>query len=366
MTHAKRMIARALLIALLPVTSSGILAPIPANAADTAQQAEELFQRGKALYKSGKKQEAYEALAAAWALKKSHDIAANLGSAELALGRARDASEHFAYCVRTFPATGSKKQLATVKKLFDEARSQVGALSVKANVEGAEVLVDGRAVGRTPLEDEVFVEPGSRTIEAKLAGYEAARANVQVTKGLSQQVTLTLTASPPPSGAAQKPAPPSAAVQDAPPVSPSGSAPVPPPNGLTNTSPLGNGPYKTVLIAGGSLAGATLISGIVLTVLANGKASDARVKRLRLVHQHGPAACTGEDVPAQCQSLADADEARATLSNAALWTYVGAGALAIGTVVVALVARPVPTKTGFFVTPTLSLSSGGIMIKGAF
>src|SRR4051812_30525864 len=70
----------------------------PARAPDAGQSADQLFQKGRALYQSGKIQPARDALAAAWALKKSYDIAANLATAELELGMARDAAEHFAYC----------------------------------------------------------------------------------------------------------------------------------------------------------------------------------------------------------------------------------------------------------------------------
>src|SRR5262249_54129625 len=121
----------------------------------------------------------------------------NLGSAELTLGKVRDAAEHFAYCIRTFPATGSKKQLAAVKRLFDDARRKVGALAIKVGVDGAEVIVDGKPVGRAPLAEEVYVDPGPHTVEAKLAGYDAAKQAVQVPAGPAQSMTLALVATAP-------------------------------------------------------------------------------------------------------------------------------------------------------------------------
>ena len=66
----------------------------------------------------------------------------------------------------------------SVEELLAQARVKVGAITVRVEPAGAEVFVDGKAVGKAPLAGEVFVEPGARVIEAKLAGYEAAQACV--------------------------------------------------------------------------------------------------------------------------------------------------------------------------------------------
>src|SRR6185503_10534547 len=119
----------------------------------------------------GRLEDAYRAYKAGYDLKKGYDLAGNLGNVELALGRPRDAAEHLSFCLKNFPATGTAKQLEFIRSRLAEARQKVGALSIQVSEGGAEVLVDGRSIGRSPLADEVFVDPGSRRIEARLNGH---------------------------------------------------------------------------------------------------------------------------------------------------------------------------------------------------
>src|SRR5262245_56559173 len=64
---------------------------------EASQKSDDLFKRGKDYYKDGKLKEAYGSYRAAWDLKKSYDLAANLANTEFLLGLKRDATEHYAY-----------------------------------------------------------------------------------------------------------------------------------------------------------------------------------------------------------------------------------------------------------------------------
>jgi hypothetical protein len=61
-------------------------------------------------------------------------------------------------------------------------RPSAGRLSVSANVAGAVVLVDGRPVGRTPLQG-LSLAPGEHRVEVRLAGYRAWRGVTRVGAG---------------------------------------------------------------------------------------------------------------------------------------------------------------------------------------
>ncbi|MFS8071089.1 MAG: hypothetical protein ACMG6S_32370, partial [Byssovorax sp.] len=141
-------------------------APALADAGENAR-ADEYFRQGKAFVKEDRWEDARRAYLAGYKIKRGYDIAGNLGNVELELGLARDAAEHLAYCIKSFPATGTASQLAYVKGRFEEARQKVSALSIQVNVDGAEVFVDGRSIGRSPFADDVYVEPGARTLEVK-------------------------------------------------------------------------------------------------------------------------------------------------------------------------------------------------------
>ena len=77
---------------------------------------------------------------------------------------------------------------------LQEAKSHVAEVAIGVKVAGAEVLVDDLSVGGTPLEDSLFLEPGSHVIEARRAGFETVKLRVEVGAGSSTTVTLELVA----------------------------------------------------------------------------------------------------------------------------------------------------------------------------
>ena len=68
---------------------------------------------------------------------------------------------------------------------------QIGTLRVSLNVAGAAVWVDGRAV-ETSAGELVFVDPGSHTIEARVAGSPPARKTVRTQAGSTEEVRCLL------------------------------------------------------------------------------------------------------------------------------------------------------------------------------
>jgi hypothetical protein len=317
----------------------------PAPAADAAQQADEHFRQGKALHKAGKKREAREEYLAAFRLKKSHDVAGNLGNVELSLGMARDAAEHLSFAIRHYAPTGTTpEQIEKAKQRLAEAKRQIGTVTVTVNVPGAEVLVDGASAGHAPLEGELFVEPGTRTISARLAGHEEAKKVVEAGKGTEEAVTLKLVPIGP---------------VDGPPPLPTGSATVVPP-------PAG-GPKREVLIAGGSVAGAALVAGIGLVVGSNGKKADADMQRASLQKL---GVCPVGPIAAQCKDLRDKLGTASTLHNVGIGLFVGAAAAGAATAVYGIVASkqgaPARDATPVRVVPAVSNAGGSILIIGTF
>jgi hypothetical protein len=168
------------------------LAPAAQAADDTSQRIAELYKQANALYDQKKLAEAEVLYLQAWNLKKTYDVACNLGAIELDLAKPRDAAEHLAYALQEFPAGGKASAREQIEGRSKKAREQVGALRVRVSTPGARVVVAGRAVGSSPIADEVFVEPGSVSVEASLPGYEAAQQTIQVAKGAAVEVSLTL------------------------------------------------------------------------------------------------------------------------------------------------------------------------------
>jgi hypothetical protein len=338
-------------VSLVLVAALGSSAPAIAQpaAGDDAQRADEHFRKGKELLLARSAKEAREEYLAAFRLKESYDVAGNLGSLELTLGMPREAAEHLSFAIHHYASSGTTpEQLEKARQRLDEAARQVGKIQLVVNVEGAELLVDGAPVGRAPLGDDLYVQPGERTIEARLRGYAPVKQSITIESAQSLEVKLTLAlmASPTPPAPGRLP----------------GSAGAPPP---PDPRSVGR-PLSPVLVTGGIVAGAAAIAGAVFVGISSSKSSDASAELGALRGAHGNRACTGASAPPECASLQDTLGAKDTFANLALWSFVGAGALGLGTAAYALTSHGPATKTGLGAAPVVTANGGGVVIGGAW
>jgi hypothetical protein len=310
---------------------TGATAPEAANA-----QADDLTHRGVDFIKKHQWAEAEALLRQAWGLRHAYDIAGNLGLAEAGLGRWREASEHLAFALETFPANGKAAHRELLREKLAKVREELGALTIVVGTAGAEVLVDGQRVGTAPLSGAVFVEAGAHSVEARLPGYVTARQGVEAVRGGALAVTLAMVAMGP-------------QVREVPPVM------VP-----------DKGRRTSVLIAGGVTGGAALVMGAAFAVVSNARASDAVAKRDALAKSNGAAACTGASVPTACSAVPDAIRGKNAFGTAAAWSFIGAGTVGAATLIYAL-AAPKAAKTGrVLLAPTVTAKGGGLVIGGAW
>lgn len=347
--HVQRLksLGCAVILAALSAISSEAAAEPLLNGEEAAKLADAYFLRGKALLKDGNIKEAYKQYKASWDLKKSYDIAANLGNVEYELGMPRDAAEHLAFSVRNAAVSVGSDRLDKIKKLLDQAKTLVGVVVVKVNLEGADVFIDGELVGRSPLTNELYVDPGPRSIEARLPGHETAKQTVDCPRLMPQTVMLTLT----------------------PVVVPPGSAdPI-----ESTVTPKDKAPRRSRLVPlaiGGGVAVAGLAVGVTSLLVSSDKRNDAEQLVLTLGGKdNNTSACYQKTTP-QCVQLADDQRAAGTLQAVAIVGFVTAGLAAMATATYALIpAAPAPTPaTNGQVRASFSIGpdGGGFTIHGLF
>lgn len=143
---------------------------VPASSDE--ERASEAHSQAVAAQREGRKEDAIERYRAAWALFKDPGFVCNLGGLEAELGRAKDAAQSFSTCLRFMEPKVKQVLGKKVEHELSKMRALVGELSVEANVPDAEVTVDGKVVGKLPLPDPIFVDPGSHGVEVKAPGYE--------------------------------------------------------------------------------------------------------------------------------------------------------------------------------------------------
>jgi tetratricopeptide (TPR) repeat protein len=330
--------------------------PPGSSSSPESDKADALFRDGNVLYKQQKFAEAKALYESAYRLKASHDIAANLAYAEMRLGDNRSAAEHLSVAVRLWPPTGKEDKRKYAVERLQTAKAEVFALTVGVGVNRAEVFVDGKSVGISPLPGEIFLVPGSHMLVAKLGGYQDATLSVEATKGGARTVALDLLATAP------VPALTASTLASSPPV-PTGSA--------KGSDPpvVRSGPNTAVLATGGTAAGAALIAGVVFTVLSNGKANDAETLAETLRKSGAPRPCQLNAT--DCTTINSKRLAQNTLADAAMGGFITAGVLALGTVGYGLFAprskAPEEHKrAGVRVVPLLTSQQGGVLVVGAW
>lgn len=309
--------------------------------------ADELFERAQTASKAGDSQGAYDAYLAAWRIEKSYDIAGNLGSVEMKLGKIPDAAAHFTYALQNFPPSGPPAQRTKLADRLADARSKVAILRVVADHPNATITLDGAPLGEALIESEVFVSPGSHTIEAKLSGYRNARQEITVLQGSSQAVALTLVALPLPR------------LED--PFAISDHAAATP----TAVTPPTNSANHQVLATGSLVAsGVVAVTGVVLLAVSASLNSNAA----EVQAQAGRSGCFRPSA----MNVDACDYLKSTISDRNTTANLGIAALAVGiagasaSLTYILWPRGSAAATPAQVTalPAWSLTSGGLSVAG--
>lgn len=297
-------------------------------------RADELFDQATTAVDAGRLQEAEAKLEEAWALKQTHDIAGNLGIVKAHLGKNREAVEHLTWALQHLPPTESSLTRKGLEAELAKARAEVGALRVRVNVEGAEIAVNGRAAGSSPLAGEVFVEPGIVNVSVRRDGYQPAEAHVQVAKGASQEVTVTLE--------------------------------------QVKVAPETGTPKSRSIVPGvvlGGAAGVALATGIGLLVDAGAKGSSARGMHDAIVKAGHSCVAGAANYDSRCVELHSTASAGDTRHGVGVGLLVGGSAAAVGAAVYLLWPRSsagVSSAHGLSLAPAVSTTNAGLVFSGTF
>lgn len=280
-----------------------------------ADEAEDLYQRGKTLYAERNLAEAERTFEQALALRRSYDVAAQLGGVKLELEKYVEAAEHLTFAVENWAPSGNPAGKESTRARLDKALEHVGWVVLTTNVGETEITVDGAPVGDRR---RIFLEPGSHRIEGRKAGYAAASHDVQIEVGQEVPVALDLTP-----------------LDDAQPRT----------EDSDKTAPI------AVTVVGAVLSAGALGAAVGLLVAGKGKEDDALALEATC-----PAPC-----PAVQSTYADAD----TLLNAAGGLAIAGGALAVGTIIFAAITLPDDGPNTALV-PIVTPGFAGLQLIGGF
>jgi len=162
------------------------------TASETARVTQ-LFKSGKAAFAKGDMAEAERLFGEAFAVRKSSDIAANLGQSELEQQKFRKAAEHFQWALANLLPSATDAQRKAVETGLARSRAEVAVIRLEIKPEGSDVVVAEQGLGKSPISGGVYVDPGEVIVSVKHDGYIAIDKRVVVGKGTEQAVEVTLT-----------------------------------------------------------------------------------------------------------------------------------------------------------------------------
>jgi hypothetical protein len=313
----------------------------PPAPADPKVAARAHFDRGVAAFNARRFAEAGDEFNAAYQLSPAYPVLYNIGQVNVALGRSVEAVEAFERYLREGTAIPAERR-REVEAELDKQLARVGAVTVRTVPAGAEIRIDARLMGKTPLPGPVRLSAGPHAVQAILSGYTTYIRDVEVTGKSQQDVELVLE-----KFTAQAPsALPAAAGVTAPRTQPDLQQPAPAVSpGINVQRLLGYG-----ALAGG-LATAT-VGGIIAYSGAN-QASEAKDKLA--------AAKTRTMWEA---SKPDFDEGKRR--NQRGWVIAGVGAaVAVGGVVL-LATAPETNGGSLALAPMVAAGSRGLVLEGVW
>lgn len=296
------------------------LAPSRVHAQTTASETArvtDLFKSGKAAFSRGDIAEARRLFAEAWGVRKSADIAANLGQSELELGEYRGAAEHLQWALANLLPSATDTQRKAVETGLARARAETSVLRLDIKPDGSDVLVGEQNLGKSPIASSVFVDSGEVIVSVKHDGFVALEKRVIAAKGTEQAVEISLAAKTDGAG--------SSGGAIAPAIDSGLDRP------LAADAPHEHAHAKSLVPAfvatGVAVAGGAL--GLALTLHANAKASDADHRRDSLQAQGGCGE-TGTAPEADCNSLLDQRKSVDTSRNIGIAAFIVGGVAALG------------------------------------
>ncbi|HMA91606.1 MAG TPA: PEGA domain-containing protein [Polyangiaceae bacterium] len=314
----------------------------------------EKYDQASALFESKNYAKAKQVLLEAWAQRKTADVATLLGQTEVKLGNHVDAAKYFAYAVANFPPTEPMKNNEVIRRWLSEEMKHVVTVDVAVKEEGATVSVDGVAVGVTPLQTPLFMEPGRHIVIVRKAGYRTVDRNVDLPAGSTDTWDVTLKEEELP------------AVAPVPKAVLLGPVRVQPPLGdprFDESSMVASKPNPWILVAGGAVT----LGGVVTGLVFNAKANRAEERADALRVKTNASDCYDETSNVtDCAGLLDQAKTADTSRNIAVGAFVVGGAAAIGTAVYWFWPRRKPLENRVQVMGFAAPSGTSLMVSGKF
>lgn len=201
-----------------------LFAAAPARAAEPSE--DDLIRQGVAKRRHQDDEAALELFTRAYAIRKSPRAAAQMGLAEMAIGRWTEAETHLKEAIDASSDAWVGKNTRTLNEALANVAHHLGSLQVLGGPAGAEVVLEGEVKATLPMEHPIRVRAGDCRFDVRAAGYEPITRTVQIGAETLTRETVRLSKV----AVAATPAPPEPAASATPAERPATPAPESPPD----------------------------------------------------------------------------------------------------------------------------------------
>jgi hypothetical protein len=361
-----RTMSRCLFLFLL--MCSPLRASLALAQSDPKVVAHEHYEKGLAAFDDERFQDASDEFEAAYRISPAFAVLYNIGRVDGALGRSVEAVQALEKYLAQGAAAIAPDRRKEVTAEIDRQRARIGSLTIRTVPASADVRVDGKLIGKTPLAEPVLVSTGTHTIEALLSGYspQVRELNVEATARIELDLRLDPVVMPETvAKAVVSPTPRPAVVPPAPPAPPVAAPPAPAPlapnvtvvrvsdGGEVISNPMRTWGYVVAVVGlvGGAAGGVIALTGVNAANNAKDRAANATA----------PA-----DSAQYAQASNDFNNAKSQVQLG--WTIagVGGGVLLAGALIV-VISPDHKTAAGLSaIVPWVASNSGGVGFSGVW
>ena len=190
-----RAFAIAIALGVASTASTTTYAQGPTEAVATGE-AEQHFKRGIKLFDDGDFKLALVEFERSYDLSPNFRVLYNIGEVQFQLNRYASASRTLSRYLEVGGARIAPNRRAEVERDLEALKIRTAHLKLDVDVAGAEVLVDGERIGRTPLADRELIDAGAHRVVVQKAGFVAYGESVTLAGADDRALTVHLVPAP--------------------------------------------------------------------------------------------------------------------------------------------------------------------------
>jgi len=179
-----------------PEAPAAAAAASPAVSAEVLKEAGERYARGLALYGDGEFLLALVEFERAYQLSNNYKVLYNIGQVRIQLGRYAKAKEALEDYLRAGGANLSPERSQAVNKDLATLAERTASLNVITREVGADISLDGKVIGTSPLTSPVIVDAGEHNLVLHKSGFYDAVQSVTLAGHDQVELTVELKAIP--------------------------------------------------------------------------------------------------------------------------------------------------------------------------